>query len=96
MLEQVALERGQPALEVGCPQIVRRVHTLDAKAERIDVEIAPAPGDHHHGADLRLPGRMKKRLVLLAHDGAKAVHAAHIMDAVHHPPPGRSLLPVYR
>src|SRR4051794_17271954 len=81
MLEEVALGRGQPAFEIGRSQIVRRVHALDAIAERVDVKVALAPGDHRHGADLRLPGSMKERLVLLAHDWTKAVHTAHIVHA---------------
>ena len=43
---QVQLDPGEPSLEVGGPQVVRRVHALDAIAERIDIEVAPADGKH--------------------------------------------------
>jgi hypothetical protein len=63
---------------------------------RIDSEVAPAPDLRHHGADMRLPGRMKDRLIHFAHDGTEAVHAAHIVDAVHRSPPSGLPGPVYR
>jgi hypothetical protein len=96
ILEQVELDRGQPPLEVGCSQVVRRVYALDAKAVRVDCEVALTSGDHHQGADPGLPGRTKEWLVRLAHDRTKAMHTAHIVHAVHRLPPVGSPVPVYR
>src|SRR5215212_4059209 len=73
------------------------IHALDAVAEGIEVEVARY-AHILHTADSCLPVGPKPdtspRVVTL--DGTEAVHSAHIVDAVHHSPPGGLCIPVYR
>src|SRR5215204_1663977 len=73
------------------------IHALDAVAEGIEVEVTRY-AHILHAADSCLPVGSKPdtspRIVTL--DGTEAVHSAHIVDAIHHLPPGGLRIPVYR
>src|SRR5262245_56655200 len=74
----------RPFSVIGVREIDLRRQFLDSGAPFVD-----GPGaDHAHGAVEReaaaFPRGVKHRLVLLRFDFAEAVHAAHVMDAVHH------------
>ena len=70
-------------LVVARAEIARLVHALDAVAELVEIVDAPDhAGQVHHEHGL-FPVRVKGRLVRLPLDGAEAVHAAEIVDAVH-------------
>src|SRR5690348_15380521 len=74
-----------------CPFSVVRMREVDLRRQFLDAgaPLVDGPGaDHAHGAVEReaaaFPRGVKHRLVLLRFDFTEAVHAAHVMNAVHH------------
>ena len=72
--------RVQPFFVITRGQVVDRIHLLDV--------MPGAPWNRHrrrplHGEYAPFPGMVEHRFVLLPLDGAKAVHAPHIVNAVH-------------
>src|SRR5204863_3081519 len=58
-------------------------------APGIDVPLAADRSqDARQGIDTPFPFGMKRRLAFFVHDRTHAVHAAHVVDAVHTRPPG--------
>src|SRR5204863_4276404 len=87
LLDQVGLDRRQPALVVARSEVPRRIHSLDPPTELVDIVESMEARDPVHRVDVPLPGRVEDRLVRLALDRPKAVHATHIVHAVHTFPP---------
>ena len=56
-------------------------------AARVNVRLAPSVDCDVQGVYSPLPSRVKDRLVLLVLDRTHAVHAAHVMNAIHCLPP---------
>src|SRR5882724_12005509 len=90
----------QPVLVVAGPEVVGRIHPLDAVAELVQVVETVAHARAHDGVHYRLPGRVKGGLVRLALHRPEAVHPAEIVDPVHgsariigRPPPSRQASP---
>ena len=82
-LQQAVLQAHQPALVVGGSYILRRVELLQGVAGGV---AAGKQGDHPrhlHAEEAPFPRFVKDRLVLLPPHRAEAVHAAHVVDAVH-------------
>jgi hypothetical protein len=82
-LDDVALYGQRPALVIGRGEIDLRRQPLLRKAGGIE---RPRSGIAHrdlHRENAPFPWRMKHRLVGLALDFTEAVHAAHVVNAVH-------------
>ena len=82
-LQKQRLRPQMPFPVIGAGEVNLRRQTFDAIAPLVDVPDArrhQRPADSHYAA---LPDIVKRRLVGWRHHGAKAVHAAHIVDAVH-------------
>jgi hypothetical protein len=82
-LDEDSLERRHPAAVVAERQVLDRIHALDRVAEGVDVRPAEADRLVDHAEDALLPVGVEDRLVPLDDDRAEAVHAAHVVDAVH-------------
>src|SRR5207245_6099689 len=84
----------QPFLVVRHAEIFGRRQELELMTGVVQVLSAAAGSQHaRDGIGPRFPGRVKHRLVLLVLDGTHAVHAAHVVDAVHAFPPATETLP---
>src|SRR5262245_44065250 len=83
-LEQHVLEPDRPLLVIGPRQVVGGRQLLDRRPRHVNVPLAGKT----HGAVERdaaaFPGGVEYRLVRLGLDLAEAVHAAHVVNAVHH------------
>src|SRR5581483_7986371 len=87
------LERGKPDLVVAHRQIFGRIAVLAGEARLVDVPAARHAHGEGQGEGALLPFGMKHRLVRLRLDRAEAMHAAHVLRAVHLSPaviPGRT------
>src|SRR5689334_8066680 len=73
-------------LVVADAEIFGRRNELFHVARRVDVPLAPRADQPVERKDARFPACVEDRLVLLQLDGPHAVHAAHIVDAVHNLP----------
>jgi len=73
----------KPLLVVGAGQVDRRRHLFDGVAAGIDGPGAEDADGAAHRQHAPLPAVMKDRLIGLGLDLAEAVHAAHIVNAVH-------------
>src|SRR6202008_478915 len=69
-------------------EIFGRWNELSLVARRVDVPLPPGAHGPVEGKYARFPPRMENRLLLFLLDRTPAVQAAHVMDAVHHLPPG--------
>ncbi len=95
LLDQQLLEAVEPGLVVAAAQVIRRRRVLARKARHIDVPAAHGARGEGDRKDAALPIAVEHRLVLLGLDGAHALHAAHVVRAVHAPPPpGTATIPV--
>ena len=73
------------------------IHPLDAVAEGIEVEESRHAHILHSAYScLPVGAEPDTRLRVITLDGTEPVHAAEIVDAVHHSPPDGSFTPVYR
>ena len=82
-LLQHGLQRGEPDLVIAHRQIFRRVRFSRAKR---DMSMFHWPGMRHRQRQCEgasFPIGVEHRLVRLRHDRAEAVHAAHVLRAVH-------------
>jgi hypothetical protein len=82
-LDQHSLEAEKPALVIGAGEIDLRREQLACVTRRIDV---PETGRAHgpvHRQHAAFPAFVKHRLVRLGIDFAEAVHATHVVDAIH-------------
>src|SRR5262249_34692021 len=94
MLKDLLLEPAGPALVVGARQIeMRREHLLFG-ARHVDVPESGRAHEHLHRERAPLPVGMKHRLVRRLPHFADAMHAPHVMAAVHRALPGSSGRPV--
>src|SRR5579862_3827465 len=83
-LDHEVFQPHRPFAVIGAGQINVRRQLLDAEAGLVD---GPDAGVAHGAVEREgaaLPRRVKYRLVRLRLDFAKAVHAAHVVDAVHY------------
>src|SRR5579872_4394403 len=83
LLDQKILQPQLPFPVVRAPEIYRRRQALDAGPRLVD---RPDAGITQRAVDrvgASLPGSVKHRLVRLRLDFAEAVHAAHVVNAVH-------------
>src|SRR5207302_3186544 len=71
-----------PFFVVAGAQVVGRLHQFNDLAELIQVVLA-ADGALEDAADPTLPAVVEDGLVLLLDHRPEAVHAAHVVDAVH-------------
>lgn len=83
LLDEQAVDGGEPAFVIGRVEVCVRRHALDAVAEFVEVVEALAEGRELYGEDGPLPVGMKERLVRVVLDDAEAVHSAEIVDSVH-------------
>src|SRR5690348_7410083 len=81
--EETRFKAAMPFLVIGDAEIDMRRQLLDRSATDIDVPIAEEAGDALHGEDAAFPIGVKDGLVLLGRHRAKAMHPAHVMDAIH-------------
>ncbi len=84
---QVELDRRQPAFEIRRLQVLGGLHLLDAIAKLVDIIRAPAPSVCVHDNDVCFPFGVEPSFVRIPMDRPEAVHATHIVDAVHRAPP---------
>src|SRR6185437_1291382 len=77
------LERQEPLLVIGAGEIDRGREALAREALRVDVHAAVRAHGAHHGHYAAFPFVMERRLVLFDLDSAEAVHATHVMYAIH-------------
>src|SRR5436309_15676797 len=77
-----------PSFVIAHAQVLGRWQNLNPMTRRIEIPLASASPQHaSQRIDPRLPGSVKDGLVLLVFDGTHAVHATHVVDAVHAAPP---------
>src|SRR6516165_1335981 len=88
LVDQEIFETEQPFLVVGAGEIDMRRQGLAIETGRVDVEGARSPQRAHHRQHAALPFRVEHRLIGLRLDLAKAVHAAHVVHAIHDGAPG--------
>src|SRR5260370_40359202 len=77
------LKSVKPVLVVGRFQIFGRPHLLDRGAELIDVKMAAPESKDEHAEHAPLPIGVKNRLFGVYVDGAVAMSAATIVNAIH-------------
>src|SRR5437773_1947626 len=80
-------EPSEPFFVIAHAQIVGRGDLLDLITAGIDVPLAPCADRTCQGKHAAFPARMEHRFVLLILNRAHAMHAAHVVDAVHLWPP---------
>src|SRR5476651_812974 len=88
-VEQRALQAEEPFLIIRGREIDRRRYRLARKSLHVDVEVSVGAHRPHHGHHAALPPMMEGGLVGLDLDFAEAVHAAHVVHAVHDSTLGR-------
>ena len=95
LLHQQLLEAVEPVLVVRRGQVFGAGHQLARIAAHVDVPLAQEAGGHGERERLALPVVVEHGLVRLGLDRAQAVHAAHVVDAVHRDAfrPGALILP---
>ena len=77
------LEAELPFLVVAAAEIDMRRQRLAGEPADVDVPQAEIAHGAVHGENAAFPRRVEHRLVRLGLDLAEAVHAAHVVDAVH-------------
>src|SRR5262245_22713398 len=82
-------EPRQPPLVIAHSQVLGRRQQFELMARVVEI-LAPSAGsnDARHGVHASFPRFVENRLVRLVPDRSHAVHAAHVMDAVHTASPG--------
>ena len=86
--QQSAGHHVEPPLVVRHPQVLVRRNAFEGEAEpRPVAPAAPSPHGPGKREDPAFPTVVKDRLVVLRLHRAEAVHAAHVVDRVHRPPP---------
>src|SRR5579872_4780234 len=83
MLDRELDQPLDPFLVIAHAQILGGLNELALVTGSVYIPFAPSPHGEREREGPRLPARMEHRLVFLIHDAAHAVHAAHIVDAVH-------------
>src|SRR5262249_40037201 len=81
--EQSLFETGEPAAVVAVLQIGHGIESLERVPPRVDVAAEPEAGERRHAEDARLPALVEDRLGGFEPNRSEAVHAAHVVDAVH-------------
>src|SRR5208337_1469944 len=82
-LLEIFLESREPAPVVAMAQVRHRVESFKAVAALVDVAAHAQPREERDPEDARLPARVEDRLPRLGLDPAKAVHPAHVVNAIH-------------
>src|SRR5205807_8873155 len=77
------LQAAQPLLVVSRGEVFGRRDPLARVAPHVDVPLAMVAAGEIESVHARLPLGVDHRLVLLDFDRTHAVHAAHVLDAVH-------------
>ena len=92
-LDQHALQAVQRALVVACREERGWRHPFARVASHVAVVAAMEGTGHAQREHPTVPVLVEHAVFLLDHQRAHAVHAAHVVDAVHAPPSGRFAVP---